>query len=62
MNTSDLLTALRDRLEYAAENVHADGSHLYDTGFLEGLEEAINILDGVEYEWSAMCEAKSEGK
>lgn len=54
MNTTDLINAIQGRLETARDNCQADGTHLYDTAYREGLTDAIEILEGVLYEWGEM--------
>lgn len=58
MNTSDLQTALLDRLEAAVERAkdHAVGSSSFSpaAAFAEGMQAALDVVDGVFYEWGEM--------
>ena len=58
MNTSDLQTALLDRLEAAVERAkdRAVGSSSLSpaASFAEGMQAALDVVDGVFYEWGEM--------
>lgn len=58
MNTSDLQTALLDRLEAAVERAktkaEACSCHSPAAAFAEGMQAALDVVDGVFYEWGEM--------
>jgi len=58
MNTSDLQTALLDRLESAVERAKtkavACSACSPAAAFAEGMQSALDVVDGVFYEWGEM--------
>jgi len=64
MNTSDLMTALEDRLGAAVDRAksRAVGSSTMSpaAAFAEGMQAALDVVDGVLYEWGEMQSAREE--
>ena len=64
MNTSDLQTALLDRLEGAVQRAktRAEGCSVYSpaAAFAEGMQSALDVVDGVFYEWGEMVSAQED--
>ena len=58
MKTSDLQTALLDRLEGAVKRAknRAEGCSVYSpaTSYAQGMQAALDVVDGVFYEWGEM--------
>ena len=64
MNTSDLQTALLDRLESAVKRAkgRAEGCSVYSpaAAFAEGMQSALDVVDGVFYEWGEMVSGQED--
>ena len=64
MNTSDLQTALLGRLEGAVERAkdRAVGSSSLSpaAAFAEGMQAALDVVDGVFYEWGEMIASQDQ--
>ena len=64
MNTSDLQTALLDRLEGAVERAKtkavACSACSPAAAFAEGMQAALDVVDGVFYEWGEMVSARED--
>ena len=64
MKTSDLQTALLDRLEAHVERAkdRAVGCSVYSpaTSYAQGMQAALDVVDGVFYEWGEMVSAQED--